>query len=48
MSSVVCGIASFGILCLAFLIYEIWTAPYEDGIDAEALVVEVDRQRLER
>ncbi|SFL00500.1 hypothetical protein [Methylorubrum salsuginis] len=47
MSVTVCGIASFGILALAFLIYEIWTAPYEDGSDAEALFVEVDR-RLER
>lgn len=47
VSFLVCGFACFGVLCLAFLIHEICNAPYEDGIDAEVLFVEIDRQRLE-
>lgn len=47
LSVLVCGAATLGALCLAFLIYEIRNAPYEDCIDAEALLVEIDRQRLE-
>ncbi|WP_156383997.1 hypothetical protein [Methylobacterium sp. Leaf456] len=47
MSFVVCGIACFCVLCLTFLIHEIRNAPFEDCIDAEALLVEIDRQRLE-
>ncbi len=47
MSLLVCGIACFGVLCLAFLFHEIRNAPYEDCIDAAALLAEIDRQRLE-
>lgn len=47
LSFVVWGSAIFGVLCLTFLIHEIRSAPYEDCIDAEALLVEIDRQRLE-
>lgn len=47
MSVVVCVSACIGALCLAFLIHEIRNAPYEDGIDAEVLLAEIDRQRLE-
>jgi hypothetical protein len=47
VSFVVCGVACFGVLCVAFLIHEIRNAPYEDCIDAEAILAEIDRQRLE-
>lgn len=47
MSFMICGIASFGVLCVAFLINEARNAPYEDCIDAESVLVEIDRQRLE-
>lgn len=47
LSFVACGVACLGVLCLTFLIHEIRTAPFEDCIDAEAIMTEIDRQRLD-
>ncbi|AMB47963.1 MULTISPECIES: hypothetical protein [Methylobacteriaceae] len=46
LSLVICGAIGIGFLAMLFLLHELRNAPYDDGLEPERVLSELEKQRL--